>query len=73
MFSFSEWLGNRIKFEYFGGKAGDPSGVNDEDPVSFTVATGGGSLPIFGNDRPITKHNRRNPINPKYCRYLQKK
>lgn len=66
MSSFHNWLNQRIKNEYYGGNAGDPSGVNDEgdggDGVIKRLEKTGGAFPRYGDDLPITAKNRKNPI-----------
>jgi hypothetical protein len=66
MFSFADWMKNKIKNEYYGGNAGDPSGVNDEgdggDGVIKRLEKTGGAFPQYGDDLPITNKNRRNKI-----------
>lgn len=73
MFSFSEWMKNKMKFEYFGGNAGNPSGVDEENPEKFYTATGGGAFPTFGDDLPITKRNKKNLSGSRYAKYAKKK
>lgn len=66
MISFYHWVADKLKNEYYGGNAGNPSGVNDEgdggDGVIKRLEKTGGAFPQYGDDLPITAKNRQNKL-----------